>query len=130
VKEIELCRVGGSTPLRYHIGSRRPFSVYVTTNEAAARLNALAEALTRGGYYVSTSNSLDRSTNGTVIHYEPKAEMAAREIAQRLISQFGLAPQLTECELVSEYDIIIWLGKDTSRFPSVGAKPRTILERR
>jgi len=41
VKEIELCRVGGSMPLRYHIGSRRPFSVYVTTNEAAARINAL-----------------------------------------------------------------------------------------
>lgn len=111
VESVQLFPLGG-TPLTYRIGSERQYSVYIATNKSAKLLADAKEAIQQGGYQVTAATEqLSQEQAGTTIHYVEKAETPAREISQRLMTRLGLTPTLKKMELISEVDIVVWLGK-------------------
>jgi len=112
VNTVELYRIGTTMPIIYNIGAKRPFSVYITTNTESYNLTEIKRVIEEGDYQVTAiSRELSKDTTGVTIHYVKQAESQAREISQRLMTKFGIVPQLKAMELVSEFDIVIWLGK-------------------
>ncbi|MBN2310796.1 MAG: hypothetical protein JXR94_17615 [Candidatus Hydrogenedentes bacterium] len=113
VEDINLCRVGTGGSLPYKVGSQRPTSVFVTTNDKdTKRLDALKAALEKGGYYVATSSSLTDSATDIKVTYQANAEAAAREISQRIMTELSVSPTVEEMEGIStSYDVLVWVGK-------------------
>lgn len=111
VETIEIHRIGAE-PLIYRIGTDRSYSVFITTNIDAKVLSEAKDVIERGGYYITrASENLVKDQRGITIHYAEQAESQAREISQRLMAKFGVVPTLKKMELVSEVDIVVWLGK-------------------
>ncbi|MCK6622041.1 MAG: hypothetical protein HUU32_09405 [Calditrichaceae bacterium] len=112
VEAIEICRIGTSETLRYNIGSDRFYSVYLTTNSSTAILASAEQVIKDGGYFVVTSQRLDQTEKKVTIYYQDNVESQAREISQRLIAKLGVIPKLKKMELITEFDIVVWIGKD------------------
>lgn len=111
VNTIDIHRIGIVEPLTYRIGSDRLYSVYVTSNSATEILGAAEEVIGKGGYYVNTSQGLNEEETGVTIHYRAQAESQAREISQRLMMKLEVVPTLKKMAMISEFDIVVWLGK-------------------
>jgi len=110
VESVEVHPIGGS-PLAYGIGSDRPFSVYISTNqspELLPRARRLAESA--GLQVVNVSSSLAPEKTGAVVFYSPASEDVARDLAARLQSELGISPDVQPMELISELDLVVWLG--------------------
>jgi len=112
VDKIDIYRLGIAEPLTYHIGTDRLYSVFVCTNKDSHILSEAVEVIKAGGYrVVETSKNLPRETKGTTILYRDQAESQAREISQRLMTKLGVVPTLKKMKLISDNDIVVWLGK-------------------
>lgn len=112
VETIDLYLLGVSEPLTYRIGTDRPYSVFITTNLDKKTLLEAKKVVEKGGYQVTdVSEGLAKKETGITIHYSAQAENQAREISQRLMIAFGKAPSLQKMKLVTDVDIVIWLGK-------------------
>lgn len=111
VDEIQIFKLGSPEPLSYAIGEDRPYSVFLTTNRADSTLQRAAEAIRGGGFQVHMSRGLNAEQEGVTIHYRDAAEPHAREVSQRLIAALDVLPTVKEMRLVSEYDVVVWLGK-------------------
>jgi hypothetical protein len=111
VSSVSIARLGAD-PVTYQVGSDRPFSVYLTTNQGGEMLSRTEKVVRAGGYQVTrTSTKLSDETEGTTIHYADGAEVQAREISQRIMTVLGIVPVVKKMNLISENDIVIWLGK-------------------
>lgn len=112
VETIDIHRMGVAEPLTYHIGTDRLYSVFISTNKDSNILSEVEKVIQAGGYHVvELSETLAKETTGTTIHYREQAESQAREISQRLMTKFGLVPTLKKMNLISDQDIVVWLGK-------------------
>lgn len=111
VVSVELHPLGGS-PVSYQVGTDRKYSVYITTNTNPKLLSDAKEAIQQGGYQVTAATEqLNQEQTGVTIHYAEKAESVAQEISQRLATRLKVTPSLKKMELISEVDIVVWLGK-------------------
>jgi len=111
VDAIEIYRLGVSSPIAYRLGRDRPVSVFLTTNEDSERLGKVEQVIEAGGYQlVRTSDKLNKSAKGVVIHYASGAEVHAREISQRLMQVTDDVPELKKNVLATTKDIVVWLG--------------------
>lgn len=111
VVSVELHPLGGP-PMSYSVGPDRKYSVYLTTNTNPKLLSDVQKVIQEGGYQVTAATGqLNQEQTGVIIHYADKAESEAQEISQRLTTQLKLTPTLKKMELISEVDIVIWLGK-------------------
>lgn len=117
VEKITLQQVGDATSLTYHIGNKRPYSVFVATNTGSQQLLSDVQTIIQSGGYdvVALTDNLATHVSGTTIYYAEKAESEAREISQRLMVKFGFIPTLKEMKLISDVDIVIWLGEKTPK---------------
>lgn len=112
VNKIELYRLGYEYPLTYYLGSDRLYSVYISSNIGNEALYKAKNAIEQGGYLVSsTSTSLSEDEEGITIHYQEQAESQAREISQRLMLIFGKTAKLEEMNLITQNDVVVWLGE-------------------
>lgn len=113
VETVNIYRSGTSDVITIPIGRDRKYSVYITTNRTDSKIaSEVKQIILDGGYDVTmVSQGLDESESGTTIQYREKAEAAAREISQRLMTKYGILPKVQKMELVSEVDIVVWLGK-------------------
>lgn len=130
VQEVELCRAGTDASVRYRVGTDRSYSVFLTINTGENDgLSDVSGALTSAGYNVLTSTGLKKGTRGATIYYAPKAETAAREVSQRLMSQFDIVAAVKEHGFMSDHDIVVWLGEGTSLAGAGRARSGTRLSR-
>jgi len=112
VREVELYRIGSPDKIAYTIGDDRSYSVYITTNNDSGELAQVRDVIVNGGYHVTgATNLLVKSEKGITIHYADKAETAAREISQRLMTTLNKTPKLEKIKLIGTHDIVVWLGK-------------------
>lgn len=113
VETINIYRLGTSDVITYRIGPERKFSVFITTNRSDSQfLRDVKQTILDGGYEVTkTSNKLNDEETGITIQYREKAEAAAREMSQRLMTKFNVLPKVEKMDLLSEVDVVIWLGK-------------------
>ncbi|GEM_PF-2434211 len=112
ISSFEIFSMGKQEPLLINLGnSDRKYSVFISTNLGSARLTLTEEIIRKGGYYVNSSLVLDPEKTGTIIYYRENTENQAREISQRLIAKFGDIPTLEEMNLISEFDVVIWMGQ-------------------
>jgi len=92
VNSVSIGRIG-AVPLTYQVGSDRPFSVFITTNQGSEALSKTEKVIRTGGYQVTrTSTGLSDEEKGITIHYADGAEVQAREISQRIMTAMGIAP--------------------------------------
>lgn len=112
VEAIEICRIGTAETLKYNISSERFYSVYLTTNSSPLILASAEQVIKDGGYFVVSSQGLDQAEKKVTIHYQDNVESQAREISQRLIAKLGVLPKLKKMDLITEFDIVVWIGKD------------------
>jgi len=113
VDSIKLYRIGDINPIAYNISPSHSFSVYITSNSPdSLKVREIAKSVEASGCKVFWAMALAKDIEGMTIHYGPKVEPLAREICQRLMLQFRLAPKMSEMtQLFSSYDIVIWVGK-------------------
>jgi len=111
VQSLEIHVLNGK-PMTYRVGSDRMCSVFLTTNADPSVLPQVKKLLEAGGVrVVGLSQGLTKGTTGITIHYADKMESQARELSQRLMMKFKKSPTLKKMKLVSEVDIVVWLGK-------------------
>lgn len=111
VNSFTLYRIGTDNPIQFNPGTRK-LSIFLTTNSLNSSELAEIERLTAdSGCSVATSMELSDNTEGITIFYAPKAEGAAREISQRLMTKFNHEPRIQESSLITSYDVIIWIGR-------------------
>lgn len=112
VTDVEICRVGAA-PLPYHIGDKRPFSVYVVSNSGPERSAKVAEDLRADNFSVDTAGGLNESAVGVRVIYAKGREAEGREVAARVGNVLGTTPTVVvrEDNMTSEYDVLVWLGK-------------------
>lgn len=112
VETIDLYRHGAPEPVTYRIGTDRSYSVALFTNIDSPTLLRAKDVIQKGGYeVVETSETLVKEKTGITIHYREQVESQAREISQRVMTEFGRTPTLQKMELIAGIDIVIWLGK-------------------
>jgi hypothetical protein len=114
VQSIQLYRIGCAEPVVYNIGPDRPFSVFLSTNANVLPVLKFKETLKEGGYQVTfVSNQLPQDKTGVRILYSDKAEGAAREISQRLMTMLQVTPALDVLgdNVSGSVDIVVWIGK-------------------
>jgi len=115
VEDVSLYIAGKTTPLRYNIGSDRPYSVYVSTSRSSSILPDVRDTITAGGYQVvRTSTGLNKTIKGIVINYTKGAETQAREISQRIMTKLGEVPKLKKMNLATDKDVVVWIGKSNN----------------
>jgi len=120
ISMINLYRVGSVNPLAYNLGPSRPYSIFLTTNDPdVGKLQQVVQCVEAAGCKVTTSTGLNKDTQGITIHYSEKAEGAAREISQRLMTQFSVVTTIKEIRLMSEFDIVIWVGRGSIKGSSL-----------
>jgi hypothetical protein len=111
VNSVSIGRTG-AFPLTYKVGSDRPYSVFIATNQGSEALSKTEKVISAGGYQVTrTSTNLPDEKNGIIIHYADGAEVQAREISQRIMTEMGIAPVVKKMDLISDNDIVVWLGR-------------------
>lgn len=109
VDSVKISRTG-TQPLTYIVGSDRPYSVYIATNQGQDALSKAEKVISAGGYQVvGTGTSLTEEKKGITIHYAESAEVQAREISQRIMTELGVAPEVKKMKLISDNDIIVWI---------------------
>ena len=114
VEAVDLYRTGAAAPISCRIGSKRPYSVVLSTNTNTNAMERGRAAIEKGGYQVvEVAHDLNQEERGLSIHYQKLAEPAAREISRRLRAEFGVAPKVEplDDETGSEVDILVWFGK-------------------
>ena len=112
VETIELYRLGTAELLTYRIDANRLYSVRIYTNSDPKALSEIKKILQKGNYnVVDASESLAGEIKGVIIHYRKQAESQAREISQRLMMKFKVIPTLEQMALISDVDIVIWVGE-------------------
>ncbi len=112
ISSFEIFRLGKQEQLNFNLESGdRKYSVFVSTSLGATMVAQTEEIMRKGGYYVSSSSELDPAKTGTIIYYRENTETQAREISQRLMAKFGVIPTLEPMNLVSEFDVVVWIGK-------------------
>jgi hypothetical protein len=115
VESIQLFRIGNAEPVVYTIGPNRPLSVYVSMNsQVTPLLPQLKKTLEEGGYQLTfVSNQLPQDKTGAKILYSDKAEAAAREISQRIMTNLQMTPTLEVLgdNVNTAVDILLWIGK-------------------
>ncbi len=112
VEFVEICRIGVAESLTYRLGAYdRPYSVFVSTNRGAEMLKKIEDTIRNGGYAVQSTQVLNPDESGTTIHHRDDTETQAREISQRLMTQLGIVPTLKKMNLISEVDLVVWVGK-------------------
>jgi hypothetical protein len=112
VESVDLYRLGVAEPLTYRIGTDRNYSVVIFTNVDTATLKRASDVIQKGGYnVVVTSDDLTADEKGITIHYRETAESQAREISQRLTTEFGVVTTVKKMDLISAADVVVWLGK-------------------
>lgn len=112
VKVVDLYMAGVSDPIIYRVGSDRTVSVYVASNVDDATTSQAEAVLEQGGYNViEVSHGLNSGQSGISIHYREAMESQAREISQRLMTAFNKTPTLLTMDVLSEVDIVVWIGK-------------------
>jgi len=120
VSLINLYRAGSDSVLPYNLGFSRPYSVYVATNDRdLEKLKQMEECIATSGCKVLASTRLKGDIRGIIIHFAPKVESVAREISQRLMTKFNVMPVLQESQLISEFDIVIWVSNGIIRGSSL-----------
>jgi len=88
------------------------YSISVFTNKDFNTLSEAVEVIEAGGYQVvASSETLNKEITGTTILYMDVAESQAREISQRLMTKLGVVPTVKKMDVISEDDIVVWLGK-------------------
>lgn|GEM_PF-2279184 len=103
--------VTGVAPIRHTVGGDRPYSVYLTTNQGCEAIAPVKAAIRAGGYqFTHMSDKLSNKTKGIVIHHSAKAETQGREISQMIMTQMGVVPTVKTVKLVSDYDVVVWIG--------------------
>lgn len=111
VNSIDIGRIGG-TAVSYKIGSDRPYSVFLTTNQGPEKLVKYEKLILSGGYQVTrTSTNLNAEQKGITINFAKQAETQAREISQRIMTELKTVPTVQKMDLVSDNDIVVWVGK-------------------
>ncbi len=112
VEIIDLYLLGMAEPLTYRIGTDRLYSVFITTNTDTKTLLQAKEIIQKGNYkIIDASENLTKEETGITIHYCEQAENQAREISQRLMIELGKATVLKKMELITDVDVVVWLGK-------------------
>jgi len=120
VSLINLYRVGNVNPLPYNLGPSRPYSIFLTTNDQDTnKLRQVVQCVEAAGCKVTVSTGLNKEAQDLTIHFAPKAEGAAREISQRLMTQFSVITTIKEIRLMSEFDIVIWVGRGSIKGSSL-----------
>jgi hypothetical protein len=110
VSDVRIARTGAA-PIEYSIGSDRPYSVYLTTNQGLDAIAPVEAAIRAGGYQLTNvGTALSKKTSGIVIHYSEKAETQGREISQRLMTSMSVAPTVKALKLMSDHDVVVWVG--------------------
>lgn len=111
VREVNIARTGAA-PISYTVGVDRPYSVYLTTNQGRDAIAPAQAAIRAGGYQVTNvSDKLSSKSKGIVIHHSTKAEPQAREISQRIMTEMGVVPTVKTVKLISDHDIVVWIGQ-------------------
>jgi hypothetical protein len=112
VTTIELYRLGYNLPIIYTIGSDRLYSIFISSNSGYETLSKVKKVIEQGGYLVtSTSDALSEDEEEITIHYQEQVENQAREISQRLMITLERTPKLEKMNLITQNDIVIWLGQ-------------------
>jgi len=94
------------------LGSQKIYSVFIATNQGAQLLSKVEKVLHDSGYpLVDSTTELNKDSQGLIIHYVDAAKTRAQEIAKLLEAEFGMAPEVKKSNLISDDDIVIWLGK-------------------
>jgi hypothetical protein len=113
VDTVNLYRIGVAEPIPYRIGTDRPVSVHVFSSKGSDQLSKAVSLIRSGGYtIVSAADTLVPEITDVTIHYREKAEVQAREISQRLMVGLKVVPAVKRLELVTDVDVIVWLGKE------------------
>ena len=111
VAEVELFVAGSAVSSPYRIGPDRKYSVWLTTNQDSTRLAEPRRLIEAADLLVNVSGELTKDARGVTVHYMERAETPAREMSQRLISALAWQPTLKKMELVSEHDVVVWVGQ-------------------
>lgn len=112
VDTIDIHRLGVAEPFTYRVGTERLYSIAIFTNKDSNTLSEAVEVIKAGGYQVVTSSeTLAKEETGTTILYMEQAESQAREISQRLMTKLGVVPTVKKMDVISNNDIVVWLGK-------------------
>ncbi|MGO9094987.1 MAG: hypothetical protein ACLQGV_07155 [Bryobacteraceae bacterium] len=114
VEAVDLYRTGSEEPISCRIGSKRPYSVFLSTNTTTDAMERGKAAIEKGSYQVvEAAHDLNPDARGLGIYYQKLAEPAAREISRRLRAELGVAPKVEPLdeETGSEVDILVWFGK-------------------
>lgn len=109
VSEVALYRAGTGINITHQIGGQRKYSVYLSSNNG--KLDQIKEITAGSGCQIMSSDQLDKQTSGLTIFYAPLAESAARDISQRLMAKLDVDPQLKEMQVITSFDIVVWIGR-------------------
>jgi len=112
VQDLDILTVGTSGAVHYNVGGQRPYTVYITTKQESDTVAKIAAVIKKGGYRVLRSTGLRSDVDGVSIYYSKYAEVQAREVSQRIMSEIGVAPEMNDTNLInSDSDIVVWVGK-------------------
>lgn len=93
------------------LGAQKIISIFIATNQGAQLLSKVVKAVHDSGYPLVDTSELNKDSQGIIIHYVDAAKTQAQEIAKLLEAEFGMAPEVKKSNLISDDDIVIWLGK-------------------
>jgi hypothetical protein len=111
VRAIQVWHIGDD-PISLFVGPDRNPSAYVTTNKPRdATYNAAMETLRTSHYDYTEETGLNTSTRGITIKYQEKFEDQANELGKKIAAATHIQPTVERVDLLSEYDVVIWLGK-------------------
>ncbi len=111
VVAIKILRAGSSSKISCRIGAQRKLSARLYTN-GDIDLNSIENAID-SDCDTFCSGDLVESHRGLTIQYVPHAREKAKKIALTLKEAFGLKAEIKKLDgLISDYDILIWVGKD------------------
>ncbi|MCK5616363.1 hypothetical protein KAR91_81630 [Candidatus Pacearchaeota archaeon] len=113
IKNVEIHRFGNAEAMHYSIGSERPYSIFISTNQGTESIAEIIKVIKTGGYRVlRSSNNLDPKAEGITIYYAKSVEVQAREISQRIMTKTSIAPTIKESSFSNaDSDVVIWIGK-------------------
>jgi hypothetical protein len=111
VRAIQVWHIGDD-PIPLNVGSERNPSAYITTNKPRdAAYNAVMDALHASHYDYTEDTGLTTSAKGITIMYQEKFEDQANELGKKIAAATHIEPTVKRVDVLSEYDVVIWLGK-------------------
>lgn len=114
VSQAKLLIVGSDKVIPLDLPSRKYSVLIMTNNLKASEVDKIKKEVATSGCSVDTSQKLRNDMNGVKILYSPKAEGAAREISQRLLTKIYPNPEIEELKYPAAHDIVITLGNGCS----------------